>query len=148
MAIDYELLYSFIEQILHFQGFIRWIRIANKYGVLLAVKQRDGLKPLMTEEENDEYAASAIKRHTTRIKYQRKIGKLKYAIGKYEKINRVTIPINQDYYLLFTLDRNEQNYDDLITSNILSFVDKYREKFHFDEEQAQVSATAGLVFMW
>ena len=134
MPIDYELLYSFIEQLLHFQRSIRWVSIANKYGVLLAVEQREGLKPLMTEEENDEYAANSVKRHKTRIKFQRKIGKLKYAIGKYEKINRVTIPINQDYYLLFTLDRNEQNYDDLIISNIIPFVDKYREKFHFDEE--------------
>jgi hypothetical protein len=134
MPIDYELLYSFIEQLLHFQGSIRWVSIANKYGVLLAVKQRDGLKPLMTEEENEEYAVNAIKRHKTRIKFQRKIGKLKYAIGKYENINRVTIPINQDYYLLFTLDRNEQDYDDLIISKIIPFVDKYREKFQFDEE--------------
>jgi len=134
MPIDYEFLYSFSEQLLRFEKSIRWIGIANKYGVLLNVEYRDNLTPFMTEEENEEYAANAVKRYKTRLKFQTKIGMLNYAFGRYEKISRVTIPINQDYYLLLTLDADEKNYDDLIMNKIIAFINKYKEKFILEEE--------------
>jgi hypothetical protein len=134
MTIDYEFLYSFSEQLLRFEKSIRWIGIANKYGVLLNVEYRDNLTPFMTEEENEEYAANAVKRYKTRLKFQTKIGMLNYAFGRYEKISRVTIPINQDYYLLLTLDADEKNYDDLIMNKINPFINKYKEKFILEEE--------------
>jgi hypothetical protein len=134
MPIDYEFLYSFSEQLLRFEKSIRWIGIANKYGVLLNVEYRDNLTPFMTEEENEEYAANAVKRYKTRLKFQTKIGMLNYAFGRYEKISRVTIPINQDYYLLLTLDADEKNYDDLIMNKIIPFINNYKEKFILEEE--------------
>jgi hypothetical protein len=134
MPVDYEFLYSFGEQLLDLQESLRWVGIANRYGVLLSVEQRDNLKPFMTEEENEEYAANAVKRYTTRIKFQTKIGKLNYAFGRYEKISRVTIPINQYYYLLLTFDPEEKNYDDLIMNKIVPLIRKYDDKFRSDEE--------------
>lgn len=134
MPVDYEFLYSFGEQLLDFQESLRWVGIANRYGVLLSVEQRDNLKPFMTEEENEEYAANAVKRYTTRIKFQTKVGKLNYAFGRYEKISRVTIPINQYYYLLLTFDPEEKNYDDLIMNKIVPLIRKYDDKFRSDEE--------------
>ena len=134
MPVDYEFLYSFGEQLLNFQESLRWVGIANRYGVLLSVEQRDNLKPFMTEEENEDYAANAVKRYTTRIKFQTKIGKLNYAFGRYEKISRVTIPINQYFYLLLTFDPEEKNYDDLIMNKIVPLVRKYEDKFQSDEE--------------
>lgn len=134
MPVDYEFLYSFSEQLLRFEKSIRWIGIVNKYGVLLNVEYRNNLTPFMTEEENEEYAANAVKRYKTRLKFQTKIGMLNYAFGRYEKISRVTIPINQDYYLLLTLDADEKNYDDLIMNKINPFINKYKEKFILEEE--------------
>lgn len=134
MPVDYEFLYSFGEQLLNFQKSLRWVGVANRYGVLLSVEQRDNLKPFMTEEENEEYAANAVKRYTTRIKFQTKIGKLNYAFGRYEKISRVTIPINQYYYLLLTFDPEERNYDDLIMNKIVPLIRKYDDKFQSEEE--------------
>ena len=133
MPVDYEFLYSFSEQLLRFEKSIRWIGIANKYGVLLNVEYRDNLTPFMTEEENEEYVANAVKRYKTRLKFQTKIGVLNYAFGRYEKISRVTIPINQDYYLLLTLDADEKNYDDLIMNKIIPFINKYKEKFILED---------------
>ena len=134
MPIDYEFLYSFSEQLLRFEKSIRWIGIANKYGVLLNVEHRDNLTPFMTEEENEEYAANAVKRYKTRLKFQTKIGMLNYAFGRYEKISRITIPMNQDYYLLLTIDADEKNYDDLIMNKIIPLINKYKEKFILEEE--------------
>ncbi|HEY7110862.1 MAG TPA: hypothetical protein VH415_15660 [Nitrososphaeraceae archaeon] len=134
MPVDYEFLYSFGEQLLDLQKSLRWVGVANRYGVLLSVEERDNLKPFMTEEENEEYAANAVKRYTTRIKFQTKIGKLNYAFGRYEKISRVTIPINQYYYLLLTFDPEEKNYDDLIMNKIVPLIRKHDDRFQSDEE--------------
>jgi hypothetical protein len=134
MPVDYEFLYSFGEQLPDLQKSLRWVGIANRYGVLLSVEERDNLKPFMTEEENEEYAANAVKRYTTRIKFQTKIGKLNYAFGRYEKISRVTIPINQYYYLLLTFDPEEKNYDDLIMNKIVPLIRKHDDRFQSDEE--------------
>src|SRR5690349_24712423 len=103
MKINYEFFDSFCKDILSRDSSIRWVSIVNKNGVILAQNIRHGLKLLLTEEENEEYAASAIARQKTRGRFEPKIGRLVYAYGRYEKLHRATIPINQDYYLLVTL---------------------------------------------
>jgi hypothetical protein len=103
--------------------------IANNFGVLLNVEHREGLTPLLTEEENEEYAASTITRHKTRIKFESKIGKLIYALGRYQKLNRVTIPINQNYYLLIALDAEVKDFDSIIMQKIIPLIKKEMHNF-------------------
>jgi hypothetical protein len=129
MATDYDFIYTFCEELLNLDNSLRWIGISNKYGVLINVEQREGLKPLMSEEESEEYAASAVSRYRTRVKFQTKIGKLNYAVGRYENVTRITIPISSDYFLLLTIDK-EKNYDDIILEKIVPFIDKSRNKFN------------------
>ena len=128
MTIDYEFIYTFCEELLNLDMSLRWIGISNKYGVLINVEQRQGLQPLMSEEESEEYAAAAISRYRTRVKFQTKIGKLKYAVGRYENVTRVTIPVSNDYFVLLTVDK-EINYDDIILKKIIPFIEKNKSKF-------------------
>jgi len=65
--IDYEFLYAFTKEVLKLDKSIRWVGIANKYGILLNVEHREGLQPLMTDEENEEYAHLTVTRHKTRV---------------------------------------------------------------------------------
>jgi hypothetical protein len=132
MATDYDFIYTFCEELLNLDNSLRWIGISNKYGVLINVEQREGLKPLMSEEESEEYAASAVSRYRTRVKFQTKIGKLNYAVGRYENVTRITIPISSDYFLLLTIDK-EKNYDDIILEKIVPFIDKSRNKFNSED---------------
>ena len=99
---------------------------------MINVEQREGLKPLMSEEESEEYAAAAVSRYRTRVKFQTKIGKLNYAVGRYENVTRITIPISNDYFLLLTIDK-EKNYDDIILEKIFPFIDKSRSKFNSED---------------
>lgn len=119
MVIDYTFLESFCQEVLKLDGSIRWVGIVSKLGVLLTVQMRKGLKPLLTEEENEDYAANAIARQKTRTKFEPKIGRMHYAFGRYEKLNRATIPINQHYYLLITLDVEEKNFEGLIMEKVV-----------------------------
>lgn len=130
--IDYEFIYNFSEELLNIDSSLRWMGISNKYGVLLNVEQREGLSPLMSEEESEEYAAAAVSRYRTRVKFQSKIGKLNYAVGRYENVTRITVPINNNYFLLLTIDK-EKNYDNLINKMIIPFIANNRNKFQFDD---------------
>jgi hypothetical protein len=130
--IDYDFLSAFSKQLLNLDKFIRWMAITDKFGVILNTDHREGLKPLLTQEENEEYASSTVIRQKTRTKFQSKIGKLIYAFGRYEKLNRVTIPINDNYYLLLTLDVEERNYDEILMEKVISLIEKERHNFVVD----------------
>jgi hypothetical protein len=127
--IEYDLLYEFSKKMLNLDPSVRWMGIANKFGVLLNAEHREGLEQLMTDEENEEYAALTVTRHKTRIKFQSKIGELKYAVGKYEKIIRVTIRINEDYFLLLTLDIDAKDYDSILVDKVIPLVKERKNEF-------------------
>jgi hypothetical protein len=113
---------GFVRNVLALDKSIRWVGVASSEGELLLVKRRKDLVPLMTYEENQEYTLSAINRHKSRVKFQEKIGKLLYALGKYEKLTRVVAPINDNYYLLITFDVEELNFDYLMLEKVIPFV--------------------------
>ena len=134
MKIEYELLNSICEEVLAKHGSIRWTGIVNKNGVILAQKNRKGVKLLLSEEENEEYAATAIARQKTRGKFEPKIGKMVYSFGRYELLHRATIPINDNYYMLMTLDVEEKNFDSIITDKIVPVITKSRSRFVSTED--------------
>lgn len=127
--IEYDLLYEFSKKILNLDPSVRWMGIANKFGVLLNAEHREGLEQLMTDEENEEYAALTVTRHKSRIKFQPKIGDLTYAVGKYEKVIRATIRINTDYFLLLTLDVDAKDYDSLLVDKVIPLVKERKNEF-------------------
>lgn len=129
MAIDYEFLNNFCQHVVDVDGSIRWAGVVNKNGVIIAQQKRRGLDLLLTEEENEEYAASAIARQKTRGKFESKIGKMNYAFGRYEKLHRATIPINQSAYLLITIDVEQKDFDSLIIAKIIPLVERQRTRF-------------------
>jgi hypothetical protein len=129
LKIDYELLNSVCEEVLTKHSSIRWTGIVNKNGVILAQKARKGAKLLLSEEENEEYAATAIARQRTRGKFAPKIGKMVYSFGRYELLHRATIPINENYYLLITLEVEEKNFDSVIIDKILPVIIKRKSHF-------------------
>lgn len=136
--IDYEFIYSFTKQVLKLDASIRWIGIANKFGVLVNAEYREGLKPLMTEEENEEYASLTVTRQKTRIKFESKIGPLIYAFGRYERLNRATLQINENYYLLVALEVEAKNYDELIMEKLVPLVKKEKHRF-VDDDRTNIS---------
>jgi hypothetical protein len=129
LKIDYELLNSLCEDILAKDGSIRWTGIVNKNGVILAQKTRKGVKLKLSEEENEEYAATAIARQKTRGKFEPKIGRMVYSFGRYELLDRATIRINDNYYMLITLDVEEKNFDSIIMDKIVPAITKYQSRF-------------------
>jgi hypothetical protein len=129
IRIDDKFLYRFNKDVLNLDPSIRWVGISDNTGILLNVVYKEGVTLLLSDEENEEYASNAIKRHKTRITFESKMGKMNYAVGRYEKLIRVTIPIDSNYYLLITLDVEAKDYDNIIIEKVIPFVEKEKERF-------------------
>jgi hypothetical protein len=134
LKIDYELLNSICDDVLAKDSSVRWTGIVNKNGVILAQKAGKGVKLLLSDEENEEYASTAIARQKTRGKFEPKIGKILYSFGRYELLHRATVPINENYYLLMTLDVQEKNFDSIIMDKILPVVTRARSQLVTTED--------------
>ena len=110
---------SLTKEILKISPFLRWIAIADSEGKILNIARREGLDPLMNREENQEYTLNAITRHKSRLKFEDKLGKLVYSLGKYEKLVRIVTPINNKYYVLLTIDVEEPHIDSIMKEQII-----------------------------
>jgi len=110
---------SLSKEILKISPSLRWIAIADSEGKILTIARREGLDPLMNREENQEYTLNAITRHKSRLKFEDKLGKLVYSLGKYEKLVRIVTPINNKYYVLLTIDVEESHIDSIMKQQII-----------------------------
>ena len=124
-----KFLYAFTQKVLNSDRSIRWVAITDQDGIILNEQNREGFDSLLTEEENQESAINTIIRQKTRTKFEPKIGKLSYALGRYQKLSRCLIPINENYYLILTMDFDQYNFDKIITEKIISLIKKKKEKF-------------------
>ena len=104
---------------------IRFVGIANGMGTVLATSYRDQLNPLMNDDETKLYAMQAVFRAELREDFQKNLGTLNYSVGKYEKLIRATIPLNDvnesNYYLLISFDI-EANAIFIIERKVLEYV--------------------------
>ena len=67
-------------------------------------KMRPGLKSHLSREETEMSLSQAVYRWSTRKKTAAKIGKPIYALAKYEKIFRATIPIGGAGLILISIE--------------------------------------------
>ena len=113
------------------------VGITDQDGIIINEQNREeGFKSLLTKEENQESAINTIIRQKTRTKFEPKIGKLSYALGRYQKLSRCLIPINnkENYYLILTMDFDQYDFDQydfdkIITEKIIPLIKEKKEKF-------------------
>jgi len=101
------------DEILECDKKIRYVGTYD-YGELYD-KMRPGLKSHLSKEETELSLSQAIYRWSTRKKTAEKIGKPEFALAKYEKIYRVTIPIEGAGLILITTE---------LDVNVIEIVDK------------------------
>ena len=121
---------AFTQKVLNSDRSIRWVGITDQNGIIINERDREGLKPLLTIEENHEFAINTIIRHKTRFKIESKIGELTYTFRRYTKLSRSLIPINENYYyLILTMDFDQYDFDKIITEKIIPLIKEKIEKF-------------------
>ena len=130
-----KFLYAFTQSVLNSDKSIRWVAITDQDGnIINEQNRREGFESLLTKEENQESAINTIIRQKTRTKFEPKIGKLSYALGRYQKLSRCLIPINENYYLILTMDFDQYDFDQydfdkIITEKIIPLIKEKKEKF-------------------
>ena len=117
-----KFLSTFTKNILDSHKSIRWVSIIDQIGTIINEQFREGLKPFLNKEETHEFAKGSITRYKTRLKLDSKMGKLTYLLRRHEKLTRSIISINENYYLLFTMDFEENNFDKIIMEKIIPLV--------------------------
>ncbi len=121
------------DEVISLDDSIRFAGISDKEGKLLAVSQRQDLRPLLSDEERAQYAITAATRQYTRLRWEYHLGRIHYASSRYEHLARATIPIADVnstlyYVLLLSFDPDIQNLHKLIMGTIIPKVRKWKKK--------------------
>ena len=109
------------DEILECDKNIRYVGVYD-YGELYD-KMRSGVKNHLSREETELSLSQAVYRWSTRKKTAEKIGKAIFALAKYEKIYRVTIPIGGAGLILISTELDADIIE--IVDKILKIKNKY-----------------------
>ena len=92
------------KDILNVDPKIRYAGICDDTGETKYGGQRQGVQNLLSPEETKRSNLQALARWSLRNSLAPKIGKGKYAVAKYEKLKRITIPLENHHLLLITTE--------------------------------------------
>ena len=116
--IDYE---KFCEEVFKLDKNIRYIGVFD--GNFSVIRMREGLKNLLTEEETRNSLVDTLSRWKTRMGLEKKLGKALYAMAEYEKVKRITIPLNEQGLILVSMESSA--FHEIITKEIIEIRDRY-----------------------
>src|ERR687891_2064343 len=112
-------------QVLQLDKWIRFAGIANNMGTLIAYKIREGLVPLLNEEELENSIMKAVLRMKTREDYESKLGDVIYTFALYKRVKRATIPLDHPDLAVLTVSFDmAANQDSIIMDKILPVLNK------------------------
>jgi hypothetical protein len=100
-AMDYTQL---CKDIFNLDPKVRFAGVCDDTGEIKYGGQREGIKSLLSPEETKKSNIQALARWALRNALAHKVGKGKYAMAEYEKIKRITIPLENSHLLLITTE--------------------------------------------
>jgi hypothetical protein len=92
---------------------IRLVTICDNDGKIMYSDHREGVTNLLTPEESKKSLDLAVNSWKIRTGLAPKIGKGKYVLAEYEKIKRITMPLD-DKHLLYVTTEVESDHPALI----------------------------------
>ncbi|MFZ0510525.1 MAG: DUF6659 family protein [Candidatus Nitrosopolaris sp.] len=92
------------KDILDLDSKIRFAGVCDESGEIRFGGQREGIKNLLSHEETKKSNLQAMARWGLRNSLAPKVGKGKYAMAEYEKIKRITFPLDDDHLILVTTE--------------------------------------------
>ena len=118
-CMEYE---EICDEILKCDKNIRYVGVYD-FGELYE-KMRPGLKSYLSIEETEMSLSQAVYRWSTRKKTVNKIGKPIFALAKYEKVYRVTVPIEGAGLILISIEL------DTDVNKVVDKILKIKNKYH------------------
>ena len=101
------------------------IRLVAIYDGRFKAKFRDGIQSYLEDEEIKSSLSEAQSRWDSRKKLSFKIGEPKFSMAQYGKVNRITIPLEDDGVILLTteLDVDINELTDKVIETRIRFLD-------------------------
>lgn len=92
------------KDILGLESKIRFAGVCDDSGAIKHGGQREGVTNLLSPDETKRSNLQAIARWALRNSLSSKVGKGRYAMTEYEKIKRITFPLEGNHLLLVTTE--------------------------------------------
>ena len=105
---------------------IRYAAIQNNIGEKVHGGFREGIIPILNNEELKMMHYYARQRWNTRKNIEHKIGNTKYAMAEYDKLKRITFPIDEEYLLMVTTEID--NNHTIIIEKVLELIQNGSKK--------------------
>lgn len=80
------------------------VTVCDLEGKILFSEHREGVTNLLTPDESKRSLEMAVNAWKTRSQLANKIGKGKYVLAEYEKIKRITMPLDENHILYITTE--------------------------------------------
>jgi hypothetical protein len=94
------------EDVMGIDSTIRYVAIQNDVGEKMYGGFRDGINPILNEDELKMMHYYASQRWQTRKNIEHKLGHTKYAMAEYDKLKRITFPIDEKHLIILTTEIN------------------------------------------
>ena len=102
------------QEILNLDPKIRFAGVCDDTGETKYGGQREGVKNLLSPEETKKSNLQALARWSLRNALSTKVGKGRYAMAAYEKVKRITIPLDDNSHLLLVTTEVNADHDRII----------------------------------
>jgi hypothetical protein len=102
------------KEILDLDPKIRFVGVCDDTGETKFGGQREGVKNLLSPEETKKSNLQALARWALRNALSPKVGKGKYAMAEYEKVKRITIPLDDYSHLLLVTTEVNADHEKII----------------------------------
>jgi len=108
---DYKRIY---DDIMSTDPKIRLVTICDTNGKIMHSEHRECVQNLLSPEESKKSLELAVNSWKTRNTLAPKIGKGKYVLAEYEKIKRITMPLDDEQHLLYLTTEPEADHSRII----------------------------------
>ena len=99
--LDFDKLFA---EVMKINSTIRYAVIQNNTGEKICGGFRDNINPILNDDELKMMHYYASQRWETRKNIEHKLGNTKYAMAEYDKLKRITFPINKKYMLMLSTE--------------------------------------------
>ncbi|MGI8831469.1 MAG: DUF6659 family protein [Nitrososphaeraceae archaeon] len=116
------------KEILDLDPKIRFAGVCDNTGETKFGGQREGVKNLLSSEETKKSNLQALARWALRNALSPKVGKGRYAMAEYEKVKRITIPLENNSHLLLVTTEVDADHHRII-DQVLKLVQHSSDDF-------------------
>ena len=101
-----------LSMIMEFDKVVRYAAVCENNGKILWQCQRDGVENILSVDETKNTVKRAVSSWNSRNDLTDKVGRGMYAVASYEKIKRITVPLDDNHMLFVSTDNTPKKEGD------------------------------------